>query len=405
MPNRKLVLWVIIALFALVLLVLSVGCLGLALLVSSVRAIEIEQRDLSAVIMACTGIVGGAMAIVLLLSGFEVWLVRPSPTLYPRRAWITWLAVLGFSVAGGLLLARTGRFDVVIAPFHVALIAVPAVLFYTFTLLAAGCNAGVSRRQATLMFTSGALSTLPAIPLELVGLLFSGLMVAFGAALIPEGQAELEQLALQLEQWSQLAPETLSPDVLTTLLASPIVLAVAFITLAVITPIVEEVFKTVALVAIGFRKRPHPLQAFLWGAVAGIGFAVIEGIFNSVASLTDAVSWASGIGSRLPATAMHAFTSGLIGLGWGYFWRGRKRWLVPLCYAASILFHGLWNFSVIAVAGTQSLLTTPVWLSGATAVIGVLVIGLLAILALVGTLVLPLLLRTKPTQPKNLSEN
>ncbi len=395
MSDRKLVLWIFIALFAVVLLGLSFGCLGLALFTTWARTIEIEQREMSAVMSACAGLLGLGLAGALLVSGVEVWLGRPSPLLYPRRAWILLAVLLGVSAAGGIGVAAAGHWGIVMAPFHVALIVMPALLLFALPLLGGGPLAGVSRRQALLLFTTGVLSTLLAIPVELLGLVFSGVLVAMGAAFIPGGQAELASLALQMEQWAQLTPEALTPDILTTLFASPIVLAVAFLTLAVITPVVEEVLKTALLVGIGFRRRPRPLQAFLWGAAAGIGFAVIEGVFNSAASLTDTASWLAGVGTRIPATAMHAFTSGLVGLGWGYFWSGRKRWLLPLCYVAAILFHGLWNFSVIAVAGTQALLTLPRWLTGTAGVIGTLIVGGLALMALFGVIVVPISLRKR----------
>lgn len=398
MLDRKLALWIVIALLAVILLALSFGCLGFALLTTWVRTIAIEQREMTAIIAACAGLLGLGLSGALLFSGLEVWLGRPAPLLHPRRAWITLVVLLGVSAIGGILLASAGRFDIVLAPFHVALITLPALLFYAFALLAGGGLAGVSRRQAVLLFTSGVISTLMAIPAELLGLVLSSFLVALGAVFIPGGQAELEGLALQLEQWSQLAPEALTPDVLTTLLASPIVLMVAFITLAVITPVVEEVLKTAILVGIGFRRRPRPLQAFLWGAAAGLGFAVVEGVFNSAASLTDVASWFAGIGTRIPATAMHAFTSGLIGLGWGYFWSGRKRWMMPLCYAVAILFHGLWNFSVIVVAGVQALLTLPPWVTGTAAVMGVVIVGVLALIAMFGTPGVPAFLRKRLVQ-------
>lgn len=393
MQNRKRIAWGIIAIFGLVMLLLSMGCLGLALVTTLVRTIEVEQRDLSAILLACTGLLGLGLAGVLLLSGVEVWLGRPSPVLYPRRAWLTLLAGIGFSVLGGALLATAGYFNVILAPFHVALIALPAFFLYALLLLAAGREARVTRRQAVVIFTSGALSTLPAIPLEVLGFVLSGMGVAFGALFIPGGLAELERLALQLQHWSQLPPEAMSPDLLGSLLASPLVLAVLLLTLAVITPLVEELVKTAGVILIGFRWRPTPLRAFLWGTVAGIGFAVIEGVLNSGMSLTDTVNWAAGVGSRAPATAMHAFVSGLIGLGWGYFWQGRKRWLLPLCYAIAIFFHGLWNFSVVAVAGLDAMSSVPAWLSGAVTVFAALIIGGLSLLALAGLIGIPLWLR------------
>lgn len=393
MQQRRRLAWGILAVLGLALLALSLGCLGLSLMVTLVRSIEVAQRELSAILLACTGILGGGIAVSLLLSGVGYWQGRPSPALYPRRAWFTLLLGLGASLLGGAGLAAAGHFTVVLAPFHVALIALPAFFLFALMLLLAGPGAQVTQRQAVAFFTSGAFSTLLALPLELLGLALSSMVVALGTLFVPSGVAELERLALQLQQWAQLPPEAMNMDVLQSLLASPIILAMLLLTLVVITPLVEELVKTVGVMLVGFRHRPPPLTAFFWGVLAGIGFAVIEGVFNSGTSLTDAFTWAAGIGSRLPATAMHACVSGLIGLGWGYFWQGRKRWLLPLCYALAISFHALWNLSVVLVVGVNASLSAPAWASIVAGGTALLVLGSLSLMALAGLLGIPLWLR------------
>ena len=397
MQNRRSVLWIIMTLVALLLLAVSLGCLGLAFLAPTMRTIEAEQRDLSALLLASMGVLGLSVTAVLLWSCLEGSTERPAPLFYPRRAWITLTVGWLLSLAGAAALISAGTLNFLAAPLHVALVILPALLLYAAAALTAGRQAGVTRRQATLLSLSGAFSTLPAIVAESVGILVSGLLVVVGASVVPGGAQELERLMEQLSQWSQLPPQTITPESLTTLFSSPVVLAIAFLTLAVITPFVEELLKTLGVVVVGFRRRPQPLQAFLWGAAAGLGFAIIEGVLNSSMSLTDGASWVAGVGARLPASAMHIFASGLVGLGWGYFWEGRQRWRVVVCYLIAMVFHGLWNFSVIAVAGIQSGASLPVAFTHAATIGGTLVVAVLALIAVVGIVGIPLRLRKRTT--------
>ncbi len=397
MQNRRSVLWIIMTLVALLLLAVSLGCLGLALLAPTMRTIEVEQRELSALLLICMGVLGLIMTAVLLWSSLEGSAERPAPLFYPRRAWITLVMGWLLSLAGAAVLISANTLNFLAAPLHVALVVLPALLLYAAAALASGRGAGVTRRQVTLLSLSGAFSTLPAIVAESMGILVSGLLVGMGASVVPGGAQELQRLMEQLNQWSQLPPQTITPESLTTLFSSPVVLAIAFLTMAVITPFVEEFLKTLGVVVVGFRRRPQPLQAFLWGAAAGLGFAIIEGVLNSSMSLTDGASWAAGVGARLPASAMHIFASGLVGLGWGYFWEGRQRWRVVVCYLIAMVFHGLWNFSVIAVAGIQLEASLPAAFTSAATIGGTLVVGALALIAVAGIVGIPLRLRKRAT--------
>lgn len=397
MQNRRSVLWIIMTLVALLLLAVSLGCLGLALLAPTMRTIEVEQRELSALLLTCMGVLGLIMTAVLLWSSLEGSAERPAPLFYPRRAWITLVMGWLLSLAGAAVLISANTLNFLAAPLHVALVVLPALLLYVAAALASGRGAGVTRRQVTLLSLSGAFSTLPAIAAESMGILVSGLLVGMGASVVPGGAQELQRLMEQLNQWSQLPPQTITPESLTTLFSSPVVLAIAFLTMAVITPFVEEFLKTLGVVVVGFRRRPQPLQAFLWGAAAGLGFAIIEGVLNSSMSLTDGASWAAGVGARLPASAMHIFASGLVGLGWGYFWEGRQRWRVVVCYLIAMVFHGLWNFSVIAVAGIQLGASLPAAFTSAATIGGTLVVGALALIAVAGIVGIPLRLRKRAT--------
>jgi len=246
-----------------------------------------------------------------------------------------------------------------------------------------------------LTLSGGALSTLIALPVEVVGLVASIFVVAISAMLFPGGQEEIMRLVTEVELWQELPAGAVSMEMLAPWLGSPVVLAVLALTIAVVTPIIEEVAKTLVISVLSWRNRPSPVQGFLWGALCGLGFAMVEGIGNGGMGIGEALPWMSGIGSRVLATAMHALVSGLIGLGWSLFWQ-RRYWALPVSHLAAILFHGLWNFSVVIMlggAGPMMVGALPTLAGTLLMLTGLALLGSLALLAPVLLLGLPLLLR------------
>jgi len=65
------------------------------------------------------------------------------------------------------------------------------------------------------------------------------------------------------------------------------------------------------------------------------------------------------------------------------------------CYLIAMVFHGLWNFSVIVVAGIQSGASLPAAFTNAATIGGALVVGALTLIAVVGIVGIPLRLRKR----------
>lgn len=396
MERQKPVLWLLSAIIA--------GCLALLNLAGILLAFWLPDReaDFTPILLACAGLVGLVFSMALLRVSLNAWHGRPSPTVYSRRGWPVLLVGWLLMGVGAFVLPSPLHSTVWFAPFHLAMIAFPALLLFSFVILAAGREAAPTRRQTVISVGGGIFFMGGAMLLELVGLLFNSFLVVLLAALTPAGQVEVDHLLATMQHWAQLAPDAISPESLLALLASPVILAVLALTLALFTPIIEEIGKTVFVALLGYRKRPGLLTAFLWGVASGLGFAVVEGIYNGGMGLLSMDAWLVGVTMRIPATAMHALTSGLVGLGWGCFWQRRRRWVLPLSYLAAMSFHGLWNLSAVGIIGgaASAAIAFPdgAFLPGT--VVGFIGVGFLSFLALltpVGLFGIPLMLRKKAT--------
>jgi len=131
---------------------------------------------------------------------------------------------------------------------------------------------------------------------------------------------------------------------------------------SVIAPVVEEVAK--GLVVFGVlvfvrREMDNVLDGIVYGAMAGLGFALTENVFYFLDSLVEG-GWGVWVGVVLLRAVVfglnHAFFTGLTGAGLGYARLARKavvRLLAPLLgLAGAIIFHSLHNFGATLASVT-----------------------------------------------------
>ncbi len=126
-----------------------------------------------------------------------------------------------------------------------------------------------------------------------------------------------------------------------------------FIQIAIIAPVVEELAKPlITLPLIGHLSRR---DAFLVGALAGAGFALVENVLYASFGF---YFWAGIIVVRALGGALHPLGAGLVALGWRGILRGEKnawsKWLIR--FGIAVGAHALWNggsLLVITLAGAQ----------------------------------------------------
>jgi hypothetical protein len=387
-PQRR-TAWALVGGLGVLSIFIALPTIGLIVLLSS------GQGDPLTVMLTGLGLLGLALGIGLTWAGLSGYYELPSPKFYSIGGLGILLLLTGGVLGLALLIPPARQFSALFAPLHLAAITFPALFLLLLITWAAGREAALTLRQLMVTLTGGAMTIIIALPVELIGFMVSMFIVTMVTLFIPGGEAELTRLMTLIEGWTE-AP-SMTMDETLDLLASPIVLPVLGLTLAVVTPLVEELGKTLILGAMGLFERASLTRAYLWGVACGIGFAILEGVTNGVMGLGVTGGWLSGVGSRAMATVMHAITSGLIGLGWGITWRRRRsgRWALPLTYGGAVIIHGLWNFSTLltiggAGLGLGSTAASPGMMLSAT---GILIIGGLLLLGLLTLIGLPLWLR------------
>jgi hypothetical protein len=145
-------------------------------------------------------------------------------------------------------------------------------------------------------------------------------------------------------------------------LTHPRVIFSLILAFAGIIPLIEELFKSIAIWFL-VRRRMTPADGFAVGILSGAAYAIFESLVATASMQGD--QWLIVIVARLGTDVLHILTTGIMGWGLATAWSGKGRgyWTVILSYLASVLLHGLWNFQTIA-AGISQFVTSYYHISG-----------------------------------------
>ncbi len=382
MTQRHL-LWLIVGIAGLVLALLSFagGWFTLALILAGARAPTAAETLPVAGMM----IFGIGLGIPLALHGWEGWRKRPSRPFSPPRVWWMWLLLVLLIGLGAAVSSLSPLPALWLPPIHVLAMALPPLIVLGLVGRAVS-GVGVSWREVVVGMAGGS-------TLGLGGSLVGEVLVAFAVAVVavivvlmtPDGAGQIAALVQNLRDPAWVT----DLDNLLQWLLSPVVAFPVLVLFTIPIPLIEEVFKTLAAGVAARWARPNPARSLLWGVAGGAGFALAENLFNGALGGTE--GWAPGAVARIGATAMHCFTSGLVGWGWGQFWTARRPLRLLGAYAAAVFIHGVWNAAamgaVLLSVGALAHEGDKLW--RASAGLGTLMsLGLLAVLTVVFLLAL-----------------
>lgn len=165
-------------------------------------------------------------------------------------------------------------------------------------------------------------------------------------------------------------------------ISNPALLTILLGYVALIVPLIEELFKPLA-VWIFARRVDSPAQGFVLGALSGLAFALIESLN---ASADSSVSWGVIVGARAGTSLLHLTTSALVGWGIVSLFKEKRFGRFFGAYFSAVLVHGIWNAAAAGagIASIGELIGKPEWLFNlAPALIGgliVLAIGMFVVL-------------------------
>jgi RsiW-degrading membrane proteinase PrsW (M82 family) len=174
----------------------------------------------------------------------------------------------------------------------------------------------------------------------LVAVLSHGIVLAFAAAFF-----------LNFAEQGRHLLDTLRVDPrITTVLSSPWV-TLLLIEVAVVAPVTEEAGKALGA---RFGAPRDRREAFLAGAAAGAGFAIVEGLLYASAGAAFGGPWPAIAAGRALGAAVHPLASGIVVLGWWEWKRDRSTLRLARRFLCGAGIHALWNGSLVALAVVET---------------------------------------------------
>jgi hypothetical protein len=127
-------------------------------------------------------------------------------------------------------------------------------------------------------------------------------------------------------------------------IGQPVLIYFIIAIMAGIIPLMEELFKPLALWF--FASRPlTPKEGLLGGMICGASFALYESLGSLVTTGVD--SWAMVAIGRIGTGILHVTASGLVGWGMAKAWSERRYGTLAAAYLAAFAFHSMWNLSAL----------------------------------------------------------
>ncbi len=164
-------------------------------------------------------------------------------------------------------------------------------------------------------------------------------------------------------------------------ITSPTAIASIFLLLSLVVPLIEEMFKPLA-VWIFARKITSPATGFALGMLSGGAFALIESLNVSG---NGSSAWFVIVAVRVGTGLLHMTTAGLMGFAIVQVFQEKRIGRFISTYLAAVILHGIWNACAVGATLTTigDYAGEPQWiwsLPAALCGIAVLVAGLFAIL-------------------------
>ncbi|WP_299026966.1 PrsW family glutamic-type intramembrane protease [uncultured Thermanaerothrix sp.] len=305
------------------------------------------QQATSALSLAATALLVALLCLPGVIHAYRAWRgrTRPMQPLGRGLPWLT-LGVLAWPLLVGLYgVLETAPAAWLILPPLIVLSALLPLLWFLY--LGAHGLALDWESDAWGVISTSLVITMPLILVVEVGLF---LVLAVGAfvwvAARPELAQQLQDLVRTLETVDPRVLETYLQDVF----AQPEVLSLLLLLVAGAIPLIEELFKPLAVWTFAGRQIT-PAQGYLIGLLAGACFALLENL--------SALSGVAGLGSlptlvgRVGTGLLHMTTTGLVGWSLASAWQGRSSWRVLGAYLLAVCLHGLWNaFGLLMGIGT-----------------------------------------------------
>ena len=265
---------------------------------------------------------------------------RSMPALKPTTLRIIQVALIVvwiISILGVLLISRFQALNLITSLLIIPLVLVPILFFFWI----GARNLSLGNRPRVWGAVAFNFSIM--MPVVLIAELVLFFFIFIIAAVWLTGQLELlPQIMMYAEQISNGLMDPLEAEqLITDLVSRPIFLNGSILVVAVLVPLIEELFKPMAIWFLA-GKRLTPSQGFVGGLIGGACFAMLESLGAVVIPAES--EWLMLLFGRTGTGLLHVTLSGLVGWGFASAFYIRNWGRAIFTYLLAVTIHGLWNF-------------------------------------------------------------
>lgn len=241
------------------------------------------------------------------------------------------------SIIGVLLISRYQALNLITSLLVIPLVLVPILFFFWI-----GAR-NLSLGNRTRVWGAVAFNFSIMMPVVLLAELVLFFFIFMIVAVWLSGQPELlSQIMMYTEQISNGLMDPLEAEqLITDLISRPIFLNGSILVVAVLVPLIEELFKPMAIWFLA-GKHLTPSQGFVGGLIGGACFAMLESL--GAVGIPAESEWLMLLFGRTGTGLLHVTLSGLVGWGFASAFYNRNWGRAILTYLLAVTIHGLWNF-------------------------------------------------------------
>lgn len=246
----------------------------------------------------------------------------------------------------GYFISRDGSKAFLLAPLTVAAVIIPVWWLIEFS--RRGLPRSTKLREWGTLTIGLTVAPVVIIIIELILIVITAVVVMIGLGFQPGLSSQLLSFLENINLYQGGIGEV--EQILYELMKQPLISAAIFLTIGLIAPLIEEIFKPMSTWFL--LSRPlEEYEGFSLGLISGGAFAILESA--GMVIQMNIQDWLIAITLRAATGVLHIGLSGLVGYGLARSWHQKRLGRGILYIITAAILHGAWN-SLALLSGFSS---------------------------------------------------
>jgi len=272
-------------------------------------------------------------------------------SLQPLFQKANYLIILWFlMIAFGYFISQEGSRTFLLAPLSVAAVIIPVWWLIEFS--RRGLPRSTKLREWGTLTIGLTVTPIVIIMIELILIVVAAVIVMIELGFHPGLSSQLLSILENINLYQSGIGEL--EQILYEIMKQPLISAAIFLTIGLIAPLIEEIFKPMSTWFL--LSRPlEEYEGFSLGLISGGAFAILESA--GMVIQMDIQDWLIAIILRTSTGVLHIGLSGLVGYGLARSWRQKRIDRGILYVFSAAILHGAWNSLALLSSFSFSILS------------------------------------------------